>query len=182
MRCIAFFTICGWLPLVVAGCGSKPSNLTTIPVSGLVTYKDAPVEGAVVSFLPKTTGAAAAVGFVASGTTNAEGKYKLYTYESAAKPLTGAVPGEYTVTITKTEAEAAPMQQMAMKTPEQMNQMSPEEQARMAGGPQQAGGRFVKPSGPKNLLPLKYASITDSPFNVTVTVDQKEPIDFKLAD
>lgn len=166
------------LPLAAFGCGAKSSSLTTVPVSGHVTYNGSPVDGAVVAFSPKEGG----TGFAASGTTNSEGQYKLVTYESAAKPLTGAVPGEYVVTITKIEHDAGALPKTGSMTPEAINSMSPEERAKMAGGPQQVGGRFVPPKADKNLLPAKYASASEPVLTITVTADQKDAIDFPLKD
>ena len=83
-----------WLPAVVlalalAGCGSDRPQ--TIRVSGTVTLDGSPVEGATVGFTP------AGGGRLATGTTDASGKFTLTTFEDGD----GAVPGTHTVTVTK---------------------------------------------------------------------------------
>ena len=77
----------GLLAVLVAGCGG---GLDLIPVSGTVTLDGKPVDGAAVVFVP------VAGGPVASGTTEAGGKFRLMTINDA-----GAVPGEHHVTVTK---------------------------------------------------------------------------------
>ena len=85
--------------LVCVGCGEKPAS-GTVPVTGLVMLDDKPVAGATVSFSPDAKGGRAAV-----GTTDASGRYTLTT----KKPGDGAMPGAYTVMITKTaEAQRVP--------------------------------------------------------------------------
>lgn len=87
--------------LVVAGCQSKPTDPTrpkTVPVSGVVTYKGQPVEGATIMFV-STAGKRGAV-----ATTDASGKFTMTTFE----PKDGAIPGTYQVAIQKTIVEGAP--------------------------------------------------------------------------
>ncbi len=76
--------------LLAAGCGDNRAE--TVPVTGTVTYRQQPVEGAQVMFM-------AAKGPSASGTTNAEGRFELMTFE----PGDGAVVGSHKVLITKKE-------------------------------------------------------------------------------
>ena len=77
----------GLLAVLIAGCGG---GLDLIPVSGTVTLDGKPVDGAAVVFVP------VAGGPVASGTTEAGGKFRLMTVNEP-----GAVPGEHHVTVTK---------------------------------------------------------------------------------
>lgn len=85
--------------LLLAGAGCNSSNFPDpVPVSGKVTYKGKPVEGAQVTFLSRTETARSA-----SGRTDAEGNYALSTFNTDD----GAIPGEYTVTISKIEQGAA---------------------------------------------------------------------------
>ncbi len=89
--------------LVVAGCQSKPTDPNrpkTVPVSGVVTYKGQPVEGATVTFV-STAGKRGAV-----ATTDASGKFTMTTFE----PKDGAIPGTYQVAIQKTVVEGAPQE------------------------------------------------------------------------
>jgi hypothetical protein len=83
----------GWVLVLlllasVAGCG--PSRPATTRVSGLVTFKGAPVAEADVNFIP-------ADGRPASGRTDAEGRFSLSTFV----PGDGVLPGEHVVTVSK---------------------------------------------------------------------------------
>ncbi len=82
------------LPL---GCSSKPKDQPNLaPVSGRVTFKGKPVEGASVVFHgPKSPRAA-------TGRTDADGRYKLSMFNTND----GAVLGENVVTIAKLSATA----------------------------------------------------------------------------
>jgi hypothetical protein len=75
------------LCLLVAGCGSR-NDLAK--VSGKVTLKGQPLEGATVEFQPTAKGASPS-----SAVTDAHGRYELmYTFETP-----GAIPGEHVVSI-----------------------------------------------------------------------------------
>ena len=75
--------------LLLVGCNSA-SVLGTVPVGGKVTYKGAPVEGAIITFVPE------GVGRTATATTAAGGVFSLTTVDAA-----GAMPGKYKVTVDK---------------------------------------------------------------------------------
>jgi hypothetical protein len=78
----------------LAGCGTKAVGVDgTVPVTGTVTQKGAPLAGATVTFAPSGTARSA------SGVTDPQGKFALTTL----KPGDGAMPGEYKVTVTKME-------------------------------------------------------------------------------
>lgn len=79
---------------IVVGCGDKQA--TTAAVEGVVTYKGAPLPAAVVTFLPSQ-------GRPATGTTDEQGRFRLTTLA----PGDGAVPGEHTVLVSKSEPAAA---------------------------------------------------------------------------
>ena len=76
------------------GCGGEKKLAGTVPVSGTVKLKGAPLAGATVMFAPTTTGVRAA-----SGMTDANGQFKLTTLQAGD----GAFPGDFLVTVTKTE-------------------------------------------------------------------------------
>ncbi len=85
-----------WLILLVpvaAGCGGGP-----VPVRGRVLLDDVPVAGATVLLMPSKGG------HPASGLTDANGTFRLWTY----KPYDGALPGEYKVVVAKTDAIPPP--------------------------------------------------------------------------
>lgn len=138
--------------VAIAGC-SKGGVPATAPVTGAVTYRGAPVEGASVMFIPIQAGPKPA-----TGVTDAQGKFKLSTFGQAD----GAIPGQYKVAITKRTTEY----DLGGKTKEQFE----EEMKHLE--------ELGKPSPePKVVdhLPLKYAG-ESSPESKTV--DAKGPNDF----
>jgi hypothetical protein len=72
----------------LSGCGSK--NPATYSVSGTVTYRGKPVEGAGVMFMPNS-------GRPASAMTDAQGRFTLRTFKDGD----GAIAGENVVCISK---------------------------------------------------------------------------------
>jgi len=115
-------TACVWAALAVAaGCGAKTP--ATSSVTGVVTFNGTPLEGAQVTFfgegrpaagprprlghhhpvLPRHRAATRPKGHprhAALGIADAQGRFQLMTFG----PGDGALPGEYVVVITKTEA------------------------------------------------------------------------------
>jgi len=79
------------------GCGTKGPKVS--PVTGIVLYKGAPLEGATVVFAPASGSAGTSP--VALGTTDAQGRFRLRSSADPAKAIDGAVPGEYRVVISK---------------------------------------------------------------------------------
>src|SRR5438477_4354898 len=108
-----------------AGCW-QGNSLGTVPVSGKVTYKDQPVEGATVSFIPDGDGRPA------TAITGPDGAYTLTTLN-----WQGAVPGQYTVVVRKTDIAPASTQPVSMEEALKLNNKPP--------------------PPPKELLPVKYA-------------------------
>ncbi len=85
----------------VSGCGGSGN---TVKVQGKVTLDGAPLEGAGVTFIPEDPKIQ-----VASGVTGSDGTFRLTTYNFGD----GALPGDYRVTITKTEAQGAGGEKMS---------------------------------------------------------------------
>jgi hypothetical protein len=81
------------LAAIVLSCSRGPRRPATYPVSGTITWKGQPVEGAVVVFVPTGDFEPAA------GTTDAAGKYQLTTFVAGD----GAQAGEYRVKVSKYE-------------------------------------------------------------------------------
>ncbi len=78
--------------LAATGCGTAaPERPRTVPVTGTVTYRGKPVEGAVVSLL------ADKVPQAATGTTSSAGRFQLSTFDDRD----GAVPGSHRATVVK---------------------------------------------------------------------------------
>ena len=78
------FVAAAFVAVAVAGCGQSE----TVPVTGTVTMNGQPGTEAEVIFTPSK-------GRVASGTTDAAGRFSL----STNKPGDGAVPGDHKVTV-----------------------------------------------------------------------------------
>jgi hypothetical protein len=139
----------------IAGCGGDTGGPPPdrIPVTGTVMYKNAPVEGAIVTFYndkaPRN----------ASGTTDKDGKFSLTMID----PNDGAVAGTNLITITKSDAAAAP--------PASSGPPSPEDLAK-----KMADMKMGDPKAKKNTgsLPAKYASQTTTPLKEEVSPSQNQ--------
>ncbi len=135
------------------GCSKGPQAPPTFPVTGVVTYKGKPVEGAAVSLVsnnPKVRSAA--------GTTDAEGKFEVTTYYSATEQPKGAMPGDYAITVSKTSVPVLP------------EGLKPEEQMAIV----------TKAGPPKDLLPAIYLNPLTTPFKVKVVDAPPEPLKIDL--
>jgi hypothetical protein len=136
----------------VLGCGGGGKGLEgTVSVKGVVKQKGAPLAGATVTFAPTSQGARAA-----SGITDANGQFALTTLQ----PGDGAYPGEYQVTVTKTELVGK------QYTPEEANEYYNQHQ--------------TQPPAPeiKSLLDAKFANAETSGLKATVA--QGGPNDFSF--
>jgi hypothetical protein len=146
--------------VTAVGCGARIS-----PVEGVVTLDGKAVEGATVSFVPDD-----AKGKEANGLTDSSGHFTLKTGKKD-----GAQPGTYKVVVTKTEG-------IQGGSPETMKPGSPEYAKAMTKGVGKGGrgpGGMAGGSGPKSLLPGKYASAKDTPLTCTVPPTEK-PVKFEL--
>jgi len=142
--------------VLASGCG--PKGLTVFPTSGTVTYKEKPVAGATVQFMPEK-------GSPCDGITDEAGKY---TILYRGKP--GAPVGPCRVTVSK-PVSADMSQGMSDPKPEDLAKLSA---ATMAKKP---------PPPPKDAIPAKYSTVEKSGLKVVVTSDAaKNVFDFKLED
>jgi hypothetical protein len=157
-RCGLFvwLTVAG---LFVAGCGSdsaKADRQKVTPVTGTVTYKNQPVAGATVTFrgdgkiLP------------AVALTDAAGKFKCTTYDAGD----GAIPGEHSVTVTKSVSNGPELPKPGVDGHKQM------ENAMLRGQ------RGENVPSTVHLVPEKYAEPASSPLHFTVK--DGEPNDFNI--
>jgi hypothetical protein len=160
-----------WLCLVAivsfVGC-SGGSGLETVPVSGVVTLDSQPVEGATVSFSPKSEG-----GVAAAGITDASGHFTLATTSGE-----GAAPGAYAVTISKASAGGA----QAFQDPRSSGgNLSQEDMKAMSDiARQQAGARPGSAAPAKSAVPEKYASADTSGFAAEVKSGEKNEFSFDM--
>ncbi len=134
----------------LVGC-SKTGLSGLVPVSGTVTYKGKPIEGADLVFNPESDGRAA------SAKSDASGKFHLTTLD----PQDGAQPGKYKVAISKKEM---------------INPMTAEEAEdwfhKHSGPP--------PPRKIKNDLPEKYADEKTSGLTATVNESGNSDLNFEL--
>ena len=147
-----------WLAVVLlgfsSGCAAKDPNIPTLaPVTGVVTYKGAPLADATVTFscLQQDKGFHAGL-----GNTNAQGEYSIRTYD-----LNGAVVGNNGVKIVANDAKT-----MA-RDPESGKLL-----ARMAPG--------WKP--PVSRIPVMYGDSQKSKLTAEVEEGVTNVIDFELDD
>lgn len=85
--------------LILVGCQSQ-SGPATVGVSGTVTHKGQPVDGALVVFTPKGNTESK---LAAQANTDADGNFSLQTYLGGDDYKAGIEPGEYDVSVTKLE-------------------------------------------------------------------------------
>ncbi len=85
--------------LAVCSC-SKPAGPVTYRVTGTVTMKGAPVEGAMVVFLPASEDESARASQAIS---DSEGRFAMRTHLGKDNYKDGMPPGNYGVTVTKLE-------------------------------------------------------------------------------
>lgn len=148
--------MCGLM--FVAACGRPSDRRILVPTSGRVVFDGKPLEGALVTFVPRSAGAVAA-----SATTDTRGRYNLLT---PGAPRPGIAPGEYAVTI------------MKMQT----RQLMTEEQA-LAAAKMGAAGISMPPPTTESaqVLPTKYRNPDESGFTATISETQRNSFDFELS-
>lgn len=134
------------------GCNSEPPDdrPARAKVTGMVTLAGSPVAEARIQFhaVNKSQGAI--------GKTKTDGTYTLTTYEAGD----GALPGDYVVTISKTEVASG---------------LTEEEKLKM-----QEMGRPVPSPKTSELMPKAYTKSASSPLKVTVTADGDNHFDFDV--
>ncbi|MCS6864971.1 MAG: hypothetical protein RMJ56_12395, partial [Gemmataceae bacterium] len=94
--------------LTLSGCGD---SVKLVPAEGIVKINGQPAANIAVQFLPDVT--KGHTGPTSYGTTNAEGKFQLKTYDGRE----GAVPGTHMVVLADLEEERPPQGQVAKKAP-----------------------------------------------------------------
>lgn len=150
--------------LLMVGCGKAKTagRPKTVPVFGTVTLNGQPVAEAQVVFQAKGKSPSA------TGLTDSSGKYRLMTFD-----VEGAVPGEYAVAIFKYDQSSL--------APPSSSTSSAVSQGGMPDDYVPPGiGAPIKPSGPKNLLPAKYADAKTSGLTATVKESGENKFDFTL--
>ncbi len=146
------------LTFALAGCGGGDSGPETVSVSGTVSLDKKPLESAEVNFFSKEGN------FLASGMTDAEGKFQLYQ---------GAVAGENQVWISKKKGgvnDAAPAGDPAENPDLDTTQLS-------AASGVDAGDIVVAGS---ELLPAKFSDSEKSVLKYVVPAGGSDAANFEL--
>lgn len=130
--------------LVGCSSGSVPG---TFPVNGTVTFNGKPVDGATISFVGKGSERPA------TAISTADGKYDLYTLDSR-----GALPGNYSVVVSKMEAPSDSVNKDAGFDASGKD-LSMEQSAANVGKPTPKA---------KQLLPAKFGSPSTTPLSFEV--------------
>ena len=139
---------------LAVGCNpsADPNAPKTVPVTGTVTHKGQPVEGATVTLFAESGQGRGAI-----GTTDAQGKFTLTT----VSPGDGAMVGTYKVSVSKTVVEGALTEE--------------ESAAYVAKGQQPPSGTL------KDYLPEKYKDLNASGLTAEVKAGGTE-LKFDLTD
>lgn len=133
------------------GCGGGNDFPDPVPVSGSIKLNNEPVADAKVTFVAKGK-----EGRSASGTTDAEGKFTLTTFNTGD----GAIPGTYVVTVVKNDGSTSADMGYDAENEEGMGEDYGKMMDAAGGGD---GGPVVDTS-----LPQKYASPATSGIERTV--------------
>jgi len=133
-----------------SGCIGDSDKPNVVKVTGHVEYDGAAVEGAQVVFVPVAENASPA-----SAKTDAQGNFTLTTYWNATKSnLQGAMPGEYQVTVKKTEEPTQEEIDAAMQS-----------------------GKSLQPA---HQLPEKFATASKTPLTEQVSENGDNHFEFVL--
>jgi hypothetical protein len=109
------------------------------------------------------------------GTTDAEGKYSLTTFRSND----GALPGQYKVSIVKYDPSSAPPP-TAPTTPPPGQLASGDLDANYVPPSNSSSTATSAETGPKNLIPAKYASADTSGLRGMIAEGDENVNDFEL--
>jgi hypothetical protein len=145
--------------LLASGCGGGAADAPTLaPADGTVTYKGSAVADASVTFQPEK-------GPIATGTTDAEGKFTLFT---GSEP--GATVGNGVFLVRVVDASNAPMVQTsggASGGPPNVTEM-------MMQAQQKQRESKKRPTAAKLTLPAKYADPRTSDLQKSINADGEQ--------
>ncbi len=142
--------------LLVAGSGCSSQATKLVQTEGLVTLDGAPLAGVMVTFHPEGK-----QGQAATGLTGSDGVCQLQTYAAAD----GVLPGNYKVTVSKTEAVAPPP---ASNDPAKQKEWMMK-------------AMFNRPTKKARASPLprEYADASKTPFRVSVPHEGQVKLELK---
>ena len=143
--------VVGLTVLSLIGCGGETVKRPPLgKVHGIVTYKGKPISGAVVSFIKDKAPR------VATGTTDANGNYKLTTFDTND----GAFVGTHKVTVTKPVVNQLG-KDTASLTPEDLLKLTAE-------------GKLELVQQKTSEIPAKYGDVQTTPLTFTIEAGQNE--------
>jgi len=147
LRCFAFI----WLVFLLLALGCSQGNpIGAVPVSGKVTYKGQPVEGATISFIPASE-TRPAIAISGPG-----GAYHLMTLD-----VPGAMPGNYTVIVRKNDVAAESTKPVTMEEAVKTNSRPPPQPKGLLpakyGDAARSPLKFEVKTGQKNNFDLQLA-------------------------
>jgi len=148
--------------LIVMACGGDDLG-SRYPVSGRVTYKEAPVEKGTITFVPEDTEGRGASGQIVNGS------YSLTTHS----PGDGAFPGKYTVVVDTRQKDEAAEKAAAEKFAKEKKIEG------LMVIPQEIQAKFAAKAKPST--PLKYLSAQSSDLKTTVP-EHSVTLNFDLKD
>lgn len=151
--------------LAPSGCSQSLPKLPTVPASGTVTYNGNPLEGAQVAFISNDK----ETGKPANGVTDSQGQFQLRTFLGGANQASGAMPGDYTVTVQKRE-ESAPLDPTGENPAPAPAPVDPTKDP----------SKMIPEA--KLLVPARYADPTKSKLTATVKPTGDNKFTFELVD
>jgi hypothetical protein len=167
------FVLCLCAVATLSGCKQK-STLTTYPITGKITLRGKPLEGATVTLSNTNLD-----GPSAGATTDSQGNFRVSTYVNPKEAHAGAAPGDYVVVITKlstaVKEDSSSMANMQNATPE-------ERQRIMQSQWEKSMDQTKQGDKPKSEIPEKYTNAKSSPIKLTVVVGDNPPYDWDLTD
>ena len=150
--------------LSLAGCGGGPARDAKwpepVPVSGTVRYEGEPLADAQITFSPEGTG------YLATGTSDAEGRYTLMTRFSRSFEEEGVVPGKYKVLVGKFLPESE------WKLPEKTGDEVADMEAMYA----------IKDPNAFSAIPVDYNDITKTPLGVEIGPEGAPEVPLDIVD
>lgn len=157
--------------IAAVGC-SKGPKLPTVPVSGTVTLDGTPLEGASVAFSPSDM-----EGKPANGITNAEGKFTLKTFLGGTEgQADGALAGDYTVMVTKYEAQSGSAPPDNSSTGDYVEQQKKAQEAMKSNTPLPPQSQGAA----KLVTPPKYANPKETDLKASIKPSGNPPITLEL--
>lgn len=151
--------------IIIVGCSGPDGHPQVVPVSGVITYKGAPVAGARVSFVSPNSSRSS------DGVTNEQGEFTVTTMNTGD----GALVGDNLITVAFIDESAPAAQRFSGPSPEAAKSLTKEMQTLQDAPEKKAGPK-------KSLLPLKYLDPKKSGLKRSVVAGEKNHFKIDLTD